>query len=329
MQKRLLLSIVALIACFSAFAQFNYTVTVQNQTYTPLTGGISLNDTLRWDEDDFIAPLGFTFDIDGTTGDTVFLIAASYLAIDTTGTVNLFEITDLDLIDRGNINDTTSRSPIRYIVEGVTPNRIFKLEIANAGIYEEYDLYSTNNDSINMQVWLYETSNIIEFRYGPSKLSHPADYHFQTGSPTLGYYKGYNDNNGTLQMGYYLKGLVGAPYIDSFSLSQSPTGGLSSYPANGTVYRFTPKPAGIKDNACRLNKMILLSNSGTSELLLSNPYKGHYSYKIVSLNGAVISDSRKVGEGLNKIDISYLPQGMHILYVSGDEGVQAFRISRL
>lgn len=329
MQKRLLLSIVALIACFSSFAQFNYTLTVQNQTYTPLTGGTSLNDTIRWDDDDYTAPLGFNFDMDGVTGDSLYMLYFNYMAVDTVGTVNVFAFTDLDLWDRGSIDDTESLSPVSYLVTGTMPNRIFKLEIANAGIYEEYDLHSTNNDSLNMQIWLYETSNIIEFHYGPTKLTYPSDYHFTTGSPVLAYIKGYNDWTGSLDKGYYLKGAATAPTIDSFTNPSSLTGGLNTYPANGTVYRFTPKPAGVKDNAGMLNKIILLSNAGTSELLLSNPYKGHYSYKIVGLNGAVISDSRKVGEGLNKIDISYLPQGMHILYVSGEEGMQAFRINKL
>lgn len=329
MLKKLLLSALAIGATFSSFAQFNYTLSTRTDTYIPLTGGTSVNDTVIWDDELYSLPLGFEFEIEGKKNDTVFFISDNYITVDTVGLLNLFVITEVDILDRGSFDDSVSHSPIRYEVTGTTPNRIFKLEVANAGIFEEHDMYNTNEDSLNIQVWMYETSNIIELRYGSSQMRHPADYHYLTGSPLMGYMRGFNQFTGGLQKGYYLKGDPTAPTIDSTTNLITLVGGLNTFPVNGTVYRFTPKPTGIKDNAGTLDKLQLLSNTGTSNLLLKSPYGSELSYKVVAINGATLSNSGQIRQGVNNIDISNLPQGMHILYVSGSDGIQSFRINKL
>lgn len=329
MLRKILLSVMAIGATLSGNAQLNYTLSTRTDAYIPITNGTSVNGTTIWDDELYALPLGFDFEIEGKKNDTVFFSEDNFIAIDTVGLLNVFVITEMDILDRGNFNDSETRSPIRYEVTGTTPNRIFKLEVANAGIFEEHDMYGTNEDSVSIQVWLYETSSIIELRYGPSQLRYPADYNYLTGSPLMGYMRGFNYFTGALQKGYYLKGNPTAPTIDSTTNLLTLVGGLDSYPANGTVYRFTPKPTGVKDNAGSLDKLQLLSNTGTSNLLLRSPYNGELNYKIVAINGATLSNSGNVRQGVNNIDISNLPQGMHILYVSGADGIQSFRINKL
>jgi hypothetical protein len=329
MQKKLLLSALALITAISVSAQFNYTFTTSTDTYTPITGGTSINGSTIWDDEEFTIPLGFNFNMDGMINDTVYLAEDNFLTIDSVSPLNLFIFTDMDLIDRGNIDGIATGSPISYVVSGTAPNRVFKLEIANAGIYEEYDLYGTNNDSVNIQVWLYESSNIVELRYGPSRLSHPSDYHYLNGKAITGYIKGMNMSMGSFQKAYLLNGNNTSPAIDSTTDIDTYTGGMNAYPTNGTVYRFTPIPSGIVKTAGTLPGLQLLSNVGHSQILLNNPNDGTLNYKIVAINGADLYNSGSLQKGINHIDISYLPQGMHILYIAGKDGTQSYRINKL
>jgi hypothetical protein len=104
---------------------------------------------------------------------------------------------------------------------------------------------------------------------------------------------------------------------------------MNAYPTNGTVYRFTPIPSGIVKTAGTLPGLQLLSNVGHSQILLNNPNDGTLNYKIVAINGADLYNSGSLQKGINHIDISYLPQGMHILYIAGKDGTQSYRINKL
>lgn len=57
-------------------------------------------------------------------------------------------------------DDLQNRNIPRYKVEGTAPNRIFKLEW-----YQSEWSASANGNVISFQLWLHETSNIIDFRY--------------------------------------------------------------------------------------------------------------------------------------------------------------------
>lgn len=329
MNRKLLLSISALLLTLTATAQLNYTITTHTDTYKPLTGATSVNDTIIWDDQVFAMPLGFNFDMDGQVNDSIYISRDNLLAIDSAGTVNLFVLTDIDLLDRGNINDTETRSPMRYQLTGTAPNRIFKFEIANAGLSAEFNTHGTNNDSLNIQAWFYETSNVVELRYGPSKISHPSDYHYLSAGKALnGYIKNFNLNSFIIQMGYFLDGNPAAPTVDSAADLFSIGGGLDTYPPNGTMYRFTPKPVSINDNAGALTKLQLLSNTGTTQLLLRSDYNEAMTFKIVAINGTTLYDNGVVKRGVNRIDITNLPLGMHILHVAGKDGMQAYRINK-
>jgi hypothetical protein len=154
--------------------------------------------------------------------------------------VNGFFFSDADIADRGYLNQTASRSPIRYLTTGTAPNRIFKLEIANGGFYNEYDFYNTMSDSFSLQVWVYETSNIVELHYGPSRITHAADYFNFGNGPLVMYAKHADFDMGTAGSVYFLEGAASAPALDSVDLPNQPATALNSWPASGKVYRFTP-----------------------------------------------------------------------------------------
>jgi hypothetical protein len=246
MMKRLLLFTTVLFFGLTAQAQFSYTFKDTTTPYVPLTGATSVNGSVIWDEEDFSVPIPFTWKMDNTislNGIELSLSIASFFdQIVNTSDANGFMLIDADIADRGTLAGATTLSPVRYVTTGTSPNRIFKLELANAGFYSEYDAYGTMNDSFSVQVWIYETKNIVEFHYGPSKISHPGDYFNFTGTgPFTGYLKHVDIDNGNTGSLYYLKGNAGSPSVDSVNLPSMPGSALNSWPVAGKVYRFTPK----------------------------------------------------------------------------------------
>jgi hypothetical protein len=245
MIKHLLLLSTALLLCLNASAQFNYRFKDTTTAYAPLAGATSLNGSLIWDEENLTAPMPFTWKIDSVISVTKFNLALAFTAVfsDTTNftDVNGFAFGDMDIADRGMLTNVSSQSPIRYLTTGTSPNRIFKVELANAGFYEEYNTYTSMSDSFNLQIWVYETSNIVEFHYGPSRITHPSDYFNFGNGPLVMYAKHADYDMGSTGTVYLLKGAASAPTIDSVSLPSLPSTALNSWPANGKVYRFTPK----------------------------------------------------------------------------------------
>ncbi len=253
MLKRLLLLLTAALICHAASAQLLYSFTDTTSPYVPLsTGAASLNGSTIWSNQNYVAPMPFSWKLDSTITLTSLPLILSLPATcsDTANRtdINGFMFADLTLLtDRGALG-TTSLSPIRYATTGTAPARIFKLEFANAGFAIENGYYGTLKDSINIQIWIYEGSSIVELHYGSSGITHPVDYFANgAGRPFIGYIKHLDIKNSSSGFFYYIRDSSAiTKSLDTFSLKSTviPTNSLSAWPANGRVFRFTPsRPA--------------------------------------------------------------------------------------
>src|ERR1044071_1371417 len=140
LMRLLLPFLTALCMAANCTGQFNYTYSVKQETYQPLTGGISLNNNTLWDEEFYRIPIGFSFVLDGDTIDSCYVAGPTAIFNDTSGnSVSCFWTILADLYDRGTHNGGFSLSPLSYLTAGVAGNRICKIEIANAGFWDEYD----------------------------------------------------------------------------------------------------------------------------------------------------------------------------------------------
>lgn len=331
MKKTLLFSL-SMLMTIASFSQFPYTFSVSTASYQPLTLGGSVNNAAVWDDEDFEIPLGFTFKMDSMSVDTFHFTSGTMFGTASQVLDNIFLVTDLDLYDRGNAGGSFSRSPIRYEISGSTGNRIFKIEVANAGIYDEYDLYGTDNDSVYYQVWLYEGTNVVEVRFGPSHItpSNYSDYYYMTGKPIHGYAKNMDYFTGSFTNFYFLKGNSASPAIDSVSNWMSFSGGLNTHPANGTVYKYTPKPKSVSVNdALAAQNIQLVNNISSTQLLINNSSSANYTYKVVSVNGATMNVTGNLSGGKQAIDISSLPAGMYLLHVVGSADAGTFKFNKI
>ena len=267
--------LLVLLSCPS-WAQFRYSFKDTTTTYVPLSSGTSLNGSTIWDEQKYVAPMPFNWTMDSSfTMSSLKLKLSGYPGIvaDTSATsnVNGFFFGDFDIADRGLLSGTASYSPIRYLTTGTAPNRIFKLELSNAGFWNEPDLYLTMNDYFNWQIWIYEGSQIVEFHYGSSQITYPKDYYYsQNTGPLCGYAKHVNEFSGFPTSGtyYFLKDIT-TPKIDTDYLPTLPSITLNSWPASGRVFRFTPTwklcvpPVAAFSAAAPVGKMVNYTYSGT------------------------------------------------------------------
>lgn len=120
-------------------------------------------------------PLGFNFkwalgnrNIDSIVIDTDgILYAPQDFNSSTDNPIRSMMPYEADMTDRGFNNSSAAVSPISYLTTGVAGSRIGKIEFRNAGFYNDI----TTNDFINFQIWLYESTNIIEYRYGASNVT--------------------------------------------------------------------------------------------------------------------------------------------------------------
>ena len=142
-----------------------------------------------WDDPEFTAPIGFDFEFFGKTHNQIMLIGlGGVLAFEDIYTVDTVDVLIPyldDLMDLENF-DQNLQSSISYLTEGNPGERIFKLEWKNSGFYNS----NTADNQISFQMWLYETSNDIEFRFGPGSIPNPSIVH-EYGGPSIGVMENY------------------------------------------------------------------------------------------------------------------------------------------
>jgi len=329
MKKNLLLLSAALMLTISAMAQFPYTVTtLTGQTYTPLTGATSFNgNTIWYGQENYLVTMPFTFKYGSIATTNFGLFNETGFASDTANVVSLFTTIYTALADRGALG-STSLSPLRYTVTGTAPNRIFKAEVFNAGFIYEYQTYQTLNDSVDMQIWLYETSNVVEYRFGPSKVTHPLDYFSANGYDIIGFIPNVDLNNGPTGYYYYLTGSSTNPTVDSTSdFNNEPPGGITTYPANGTVYRFAPKTSGIGNVAKTLDGITVYPSMAHGTVYVQNNSSLETTYQVLAANGAMVAGGTLV-RGTNGIDISALAAGMYLVKAVNSEGQGVYKFAK-
>ncbi len=274
-----------------------YVLSVFNEPYTDLSNPISVNNNEAWDDPEYSIPVSFPFQLNGHTVSSFQFSGVGFLLRAPTGDPDVSTVVfpfETDLIDRGVLTDT-SLSPISYVVEGDPGSRILKIEINNAGSYEEYaedsqDMY------INIQLWLYEGSNQVEFRFGDNSIPDPELFYY--GGTYMGI-TDIDDNSGDLSNANFFSGDISAPVLESSDVT------IEGTPEVGTVYQLSPGSAlnvtitGIHSTSfCSPNGeataeadggippyTYLWSNGETSDMI-SNLDAGTYSVTVTDNDGA-------------------------------------------
>lgn len=318
--KKFLLAVAALATMqFSVLAQLPYNFSTKVESYRSLTNGTLLTDTTAWDDDTaYIVTIPFTFEVDGVTVPQIILSSGNIAVTDTSAKSEVFVMMGSSLMDRGMATaNKRSVSPIRYVVSGTAGSRILKIEVANAGLADEWYDKSTLDDSVSFQLWLYEADNSFEYHYGDALVSNYSTY-FPTGMLT-GFAQNANMSTGDVEAFYILQGNTSSPTIDTFSEAKV-NQGLSTFPASGRVYRFEPKPTGVRNNAL-LSTVKVYPTKCDNILTVANGSEDAIGYTVIGLNGTTYQ-SGTLAKGVNRIDVSNLASGLYLLRMEHD-GVNA------
>ena len=229
-----------------------YLFTVDNEPYQELTDATSLNGNTNWEDPDYLISIGFDFygfgewnnemTFGGVFGYGGELFLGSF---DGTEPLNHLCPYGLDIQDPNTGTDLPPAGHIFQKVEGEAPNRICKLEWRNVGFY----LDDTDEMRMNFQMWLYETTNMIEFRYGPSVNFNLEAVQELTGI-LVGLSKDFDFNTFTFNYLWALSGDAADPSIqsyDGFTIDFQIAEQVLQNPENGTVYRFNNLEVGVNE----------------------------------------------------------------------------------
>ena len=301
----------------SASAQFNYALTSFADTYTPLTGATSVTNGSLWTSDSmFVFPIGFTTNMNGISTDTLHLLGGGYVLPEISAVQTGWVITGTSMSDRGIVNGV-SKSDIRYQTTGTPGSRIFKMEVFNAGFEEEYLAYGDLKDSISFQMWVYETSNVVEFRYGSSNINYPIEYF---GNKMLvGMLKDVDTSTGNYDNFYVLNGTCAIPTIDSF-VGLPGTNGLSDLPQEGRVFRFTfsGNPTSIKYVTAGTSAQVYPT---MAENIINVDVKGSKNTVCTIMNsqGQILKQTT-ISAGKTAIDVFGYAAGLYTLSILNGDG---------
>jgi hypothetical protein len=302
-----------------------YFLTVDQAAYTPLENAVSVNNGEVWDDLDIQTPLGFDFQLWGQTTSTLFwygeLTAFNIAGLPDVNVTPALIAFGADLIDRG-YESNISQSQISYKTEGQPGSRIFKMEWKNAGFFED----PSGTAFTNLQVWLYEGSNDIELRFGPTQINDQEVFSGFSG-PMIGFINQfYVANDGLFQNIYYLTGSVDEPAFQSITLAGIDTlyHTLNGAPDSGFVYRFSTvvdveDPAQAAYNVQVFPTLVqdvltidISNSSGLSEK--------QAQFTVTDLTGRVLRNGRVTADR-TQVNLSGLPGGMYGVHVFSPAGM--------
>jgi len=305
---------------FSAQAQFAYEGSTFTEDYVSLQDPTFLNLELGWDDPELIVPLPFVFPFGdmqvfelnlGGTGEMLF-------AMNEIGNMNILWPLSLDVMDASSAltKDPEDISTIRYQTEGNEPNRIFKMEWNNCGLYDEIDELGTSNIRVNWQIWLYEESGTIEYRFGPTTLTDNdlnsllEEFLFTSGLILNYDYEGYSGNI------YSADGDATNPSwslnTDFYSWYYSGEG-LTSVPQEGTGYRFNGTSTSIEESAVSNHSFRLFPNPASSSCLIANLTDTKQQYSCISVAGKIVGQWMLAPQATHRLDISEFSAGLYVI----------------
>lgn len=316
--KKLYTLFLASILCGGAFAQDPYfELFVLSSDYVALSNSTSLTQGIPYDDPEYEVNIGFEFDYLGNTFSNIIFggydsYGCELLFYSEGFTPPFHQISPymMDIIDGQLDNNGKADSDIRYITEGEPGSRIFKLEWSNVAFYNEGSPYAMR---MNLQVWLYEQDNAIEFHYGPrTTLDHSVitDY---VGVPVT-FMRNFNLDTFTWEDGFMLTGDPANPswmnMNDGAALGTNQH--LTETPPNGMVYRFFPLLVGVEETSEKT--VSIYPNPATDFLQVNRNTEEAALVTIHNSLGQIVWSNSMTGS-VNKIDLNGFSAGAYILQV--------------
>ncbi len=312
---------------------FPYFLEFETDTYADIEEATELTSVGDlWDDPSYTIPLGFDFDFFGGTYSEIQITGlGSWLVFEdpyTNDSVELLLPYFDDLADIENVN-SANQSTISYVSEGAIGSQILKIQWKDCGFYEEVSTAGTANNIVSFQIWLYEGSNNIEFRYGPSTLPNAATIH-DYGSPVIGIIENLSNNVDTFDAFWHLTGNATNPTVISSDISVLNTysiPGLDSDPAEGQVYRFATVPTSIKTPAQSL-ELNVYPTVITDEFFVevsAEVLNDKTQISVINNLGQEVYNST-ITNVKERLDASNFPAGIYYVRINNENGIGTKKI---
>lgn len=295
-------------------AQNAYHFTVNNEPYEDLVGSTSLNNGQIWDDPGYAIPIGFDFQISTQVFSTIhfpdFGLGGSLSNVFDEDDEDAFALIipiGQDLIDLG-YSTGVSQSNLSYKTEGTPGSQILKIEWNNVGFWDDM----TGNDFMNFQVWLYEGSNVIEYRYGPSEINNPqGSFEGETG-PIVAFIPLINfDTDEIEEDAYLLSGDPTNPTVVVVEAGDEPQGviTLQGIIPDGTVYTFTPQNLSVDTFE---NLDFAVYPNPANDYFHIQTRADEYQARLYNNIGQKI---KHIANADGAIDVSNLPAGIYLIEI--------------
>jgi hypothetical protein len=312
--KKIIFSLLLLSSALS-HSQNVYNLAVSQGNYTDLTEATSLNNATVWQYDQFgPVTLPFYFQVGDQMVDRFAFVDDDILLLTPNATLDSEEglfglLTSGAFIQDRTYSTGVSGSSISYKTEGTAGNRIFKLEIKNAGLEDALFLgFTEDHFYINVQIWLYESDRSIEYRYGSHNITNPSFI-----------------NEGEIQIGVFgdsfagiLTGSTTAPNYQEFTPANPPGDDfqptVDEFPATGTIYHFYNSLAGTASYT--KFDLAVYPNPAISNLYISTNSGNSVNYDIYTVLGSKVL-SGKLNSTITQINIETLDKGVYFLTIDG------------
>lgn len=285
--KKSLLILFALVQ-ISVYGQLEYTFVKSTGTYTELVSPTVVPGA--WTQT-FKTKLPFSFTFFSKAFDSLKIIP---------NTISFTASKD-DIISMGQEyyydinNNKPSGSEVSYAIVGTTPNRIVKVQFKDL---EVVPTDTAENYMVNGQIWLYETSNNIEFHFGPSDIT---DINFTE------YYFGFRDSDGSPYLA--ISGSATSPSLVKVTNAGS-FKGINSQPSDGTIYTFAPYVP--SSNISNILKPYQFASTKDGFKILSTD---KVEFKITNMLGVNLHSEIVDGSGIYSFNTSHLSAGMYVVEV--------------
>ncbi len=288
--KKILLILVAAI-CFNAYGQLEYTFAKSTSTYTPLTGNTVVKSA--W-IGDFITKTPFQFEYFGKKYDSLNILPNSVS----------FTSYKADIISMGSDNYYFDGelypvgSEISYNITGTAGDRIIKVQFKNL---RSNTSDSTEEYTVNNQIWLYEKGGKFQFHFGPNVIT---DVNFDQ------FFFGFIDYDNSPYLA--ISGTATSPVLFHV-LTAGTFKGIPTHPTDGTVYTFDPYVP--SSNISTIDKPYSFANTQSG-------------FSVYSINASTLTVTNVLGQIMEtkKMDVgstlnyntSGLPLGMYLLTIISD-----------
>lgn len=304
-----------------AFSQDAYIFSTFTDPYTEFSDGTSLVEE-GWIEPQFSIPLGFDFTSLNVTSDML-------VSDDVGGTYSILNANEsasavfgvLEYIVDGAVVNGAQASTIGYKVVGVEGSQICKVQLTDcAFFYEIYGGEASADNRMSYQIWLYEGSNAVEIRFGPSEIPNPQLAFEGNSGPIVVFIAGVeNDIVELAEYGTFLEGAPEDPVLAELNFDFYPPG-LDAMPESGRVYRFEPNVLSTQETMSAVFEIYptLVQN----ELNVDSEFSGPQRYHIHDINGR-----RLISEVISPpctINVRDLTKGVYLLSFENYGGAQKF-----